>query len=56
LLDWGFLGQVPALFEALGLVCAVIGVVIMSIGDEYIIKPLFASKKSKCKYFHQLNE
>lgn len=41
LLDWGFLGQTPSLFEVLGLIVAVVGAIIMAIGDDYFIKPLF---------------
>ena len=43
MLDWGFLGQQPSLFEALGLIVAIIGAIVMAIGDDYIIKPLFYS-------------
>jgi drug/metabolite transporter (DMT)-like permease len=41
LLDWGFLGQQPSLFETLGLIVAIIGAIVMAIGDDYIIKPIF---------------
>jgi hypothetical protein len=40
----------PAFLEILGLIFAMIGVVIMSIGDDYIIKPLFGKKKGKSKF------
>lgn len=45
LLDWGFLNQVPSLFETLGLSIAILGAIVMAIGDDYIIKPLFHSQK-----------
>ncbi|CAI2368849.1 unnamed protein product [Moneuplotes crassus] len=41
LLDWGFLGQVPSMNETLGLIIAVAGAIVMAVGDNYIIKPLF---------------
>ena len=40
----------PALLEILGLIFAMIGVVIMSIGDDYIVKPLFGKKNEKSKF------
>ena len=43
LLDWGFLSQIPTLFETLGLVIAIVGAILMAIGDDYIIKPMFYS-------------
>ena len=46
-LDWGFLGQVPSLLEGLGLIIAVLGAIIMAIGDDYVLKPLILSKLSK---------
>lgn len=39
--DWGFLGQVPVPVEWVGLAISVIGGIIMSVGDQYIIQPLF---------------
>lgn len=40
-LDWGFLAQIPNTLEILGLVVAVLGAILMSIADDYIMKPLF---------------
>jgi drug/metabolite transporter (DMT)-like permease len=40
-LDWGFLGQVPSLLEGLGLAIAVFGAILMAIGDDFAMKPLF---------------
>lgn len=41
LLDWGFLGQAPTLLPSLGLIIGVLGAIVMSIGDDFVIKPLF---------------
>lgn len=35
--DWGFLGQEPTSLEWLGLVLALLGATIMSIGDDYLV-------------------
>lgn len=52
-LDWGILAQVPSTFEGIGLVIAIAGAVIMAIGDDYIVKPIFY-KESRGNLFDAL--
>jgi hypothetical protein len=54
-LDWGILAQVPSTFEGVGLVIAIAGAVIMAIGDDYIVKPIFYQEsRGKLFYFKSL--
>lgn len=42
--DWGFLGQTPVVLEWVGLVISVIGGIVMSIGDDYVLAKCFPAK------------
>ena len=45
--DWGFLGQIPVVVEWIGLVISVVGGIIMSIGDDYVIAKIWPKQREE---------